>query len=95
MDFDEFARSVYEVLRDATLATLRAAEDITGTMVVRVDESTLASLDQMVNSQVVQSRADGLRLLLQSGLKAEKSLFERIRATEERIREMKKNAASS
>lgn len=93
LDFDEFAHSVFQVLKDVTVATLRAAEDLTGTVVLRVDEQTRANLDQMVDAEVVTSRAEALRLLIQSGLKAEQRIFDGIRATEERIRELKKQTA--
>ena len=95
MDFDEFAHNVFQVLKDVTVATIRAAEDLTGTVVLRVDDQTRASLDQMVDAKVVPSRADALRLLVQSGLKAEQRIFDGIRTTEERIRELKKQVASS
>lgn len=93
MDFDEFVHNVFQVMRDVTLATVRAAEDITGTLVISVDDETRASLDQMVNAEVVKSRAEGLRLLLKSGLKAEQRIFDHIRATEERIRDLKKQVS--
>ncbi len=95
MDFSEFVQNVFIVLRDCTTATIRAAEDLTGTMLINVDDTTRSSLDQMVDAEVVKNRADGLRLLIKSGLKAESGLFERIRATEERIRDLKKQATAS
>jgi hypothetical protein len=95
MDFSEFVQNVFTVIRDCTVATIHAAEDLTGTMLVSVDDETRARLDQMVDAYVVKNRADGLRLLIKSGLKAEQRIFDHIRATEERIRELKQQAAAS
>lgn len=67
----------------------KAAEDITGLIVVRTDKAQRDQLDMLVKSGATRTRAEGLKMLTDAGVKAREAMFKRIEATQAQIETLK------
>lgn len=77
-DFADFARVVGR-------AAGKAAEDLTGLMVVRVGAGERADLDVMVDAGLAKTRAEAALRLMADGVKANAPLYQRVERTRARI----------
>ncbi len=67
----------------------KAAEDLTGLMIVRTDLDLRQKLDLLVESGAVKTRAEALKLMVQSGLKKNEKVMEQVEATREKINQLR------
>lgn len=86
----KWARDGGEVMLDVGRLLGKAAEDLTGLMVLRVEKEKRDQLDLLVESGVVQTRAQGLKMLAEVGAKSKERVFRQVEATREQIAALKK-----
>ncbi len=86
----KWVRDGGEVMLDVGKLLGRAAEDLTGLMVLRVEKEKRAQLDLLVESGVVKTRAQGLKMLAEIGAKSKEQVFRRVETTREQIAALKK-----
>ena len=67
----------------------KAAEDLTGLMIVRTDLDLRQKLDLLVESGAVKTRAEALKLMVQSGLKKNEKVLEQVESTREKINQLR------
>src|SRR5215471_4154053 len=96
--FDELASSVREVAQKTGEALNKATESIgkaidsalsarDHVVMVRVNDDSLKSLDELVQTGIFKSRSEAAAFLISEGVKAQAALFERI---SERIKEIER-----
>jgi Arc/MetJ-type ribon-helix-helix transcriptional regulator len=96
--FDELASSVKEVAQKTGEAINKATESIgkaidsalaarDHVVMVRVNDDSLKSLDELVQTGIFKSRSEAAAFLISEGVKAQSALFERI---SERIKEIER-----
>lgn len=89
----DFRRLAHESL-DAALQLGRefgkAAEDLTGLMLIRADKSLRSKLDMLVESGAVRTRHEALEMLIKSGEVQKSRIFEQIEKTRSEIEALKK-----
>lgn len=81
-DFADFARVVGR-------AAGKAAEDLTGLMVVRVGAGERADLDVMVDAGLAKTRAEAALRLMADGVKTNAPLYQRVERTRARIESLR------
>src|SRR5574340_813543 len=67
----------------------KAAEDLTGLMVVRVGAGEREDLDIMVNAGLAKTRAEAALRLMADGVKVNRPLYERAERTREQIQALR------
>jgi hypothetical protein len=67
----------------------KAAEDLTGLMIIRTDLDLRQKLDLLVESGAVKTRAEALKLMVQSGLKKNEKVMEQVESTREKINQLR------
>lgn len=67
----------------------KAAEDLTGLMVVKVGAGERADLDIMVDSGLAKTRAEAALRLMTDGIKANRPLYEHAERTREQIQALR------
>ncbi len=72
----------------------RAAEDLTGLMVLPVDKETRAKLDQFIESGAVETRAQAVLSLLKDGIRSNQSIYDRVEKTQAQIQALKSQLRS-
>lgn len=72
----------------------KAAEDLTGLMIIRTDLDLRQKLDLLVESGAVKTRAEALKLMVQSGLKKNEKVMEQVEATREKINQLRQQLKS-
>ncbi len=91
---DEAVSSGQEALKTHAGGTLKGLRDTVrgavtsrkNVVMVRLDENSLSSVDELVDAGLATSRSESAAYLIAEGIKAKSSLFERIAATTEEIR---------
>ena len=67
----------------------KAAENLTGLMVVHVGAGERADLDALVEAGLAKTRAEAALRLLAAGVKANDAFFQRVERTREQIESLK------
>lgn len=84
--FSELGRNALEL----GLALGKAAEDITGLMIIQADGELRSKLDMLVESGAVRTRAEALKILYEAGLEKKEKIFARITETRAQIDSLKR-----
>ena len=82
------AESIGENIRD-TVQGVRSNRD--NVVMVRVDDESLSSVDELVEAGIVNSRSEAAALLITEGIKSKQGMFERMAAKVEEIRRAKED----
>ena len=92
----EVAEAVATVINEAVKffdvlgkAVITAAQDISNLMVIKVDGDTRKHLDLLVDAGVATSRRDAAATLLDAGIGAKQTTFDRIQQTQAQIHELR------
>lgn len=88
-DFERFARETGRVIVELAKVTGRAAEDLTGLMVIHADHETRSKLDMIVESGAVKSRHEALDVLVKAGMQQKQRIFDQIEKTRAEIAVLK------
>jgi len=78
-----------EVAVQAGRAAGKAAEDLTGLMVLRVGKQQREELDVLVDAGLAKNRAEAALRLLADGVKANEPLYRHVERTREQIQALK------
>ena len=89
-EWDKFMKETCKIACELGRALGRIAEDLTGLIVVRTDKPQREQLDLLVRSGAAQTRAEGLKMLAEVGVKAKDALFKKIESTQLQIEALKK-----
>ncbi len=89
-DFERLAHKSVDVAVQLARELGRAAEDLTGLMLIRADKSLRTKLDMLVESGAVKSRREALEMLIKSGEVQKSRIFEQIEKTRSEIEALKK-----
>lgn len=84
--FSELGRNALEL----GFALGKAAEDLTGLMIIQADEELRSKLDMLVVSGAVRTRAEALKILYEAGLEKKEKIFARITETRAQIDSLKR-----
>lgn len=82
------AESIGDNIRE-TVQGVRSNRD--NVVMVRVDDESLAKVDELVEAGIVSSRSEAAAMLISEGVKAKQGLFDRIAAKVEDIRQAKED----
>jgi len=89
-DFERIAHGSLDVALQLGRELGRAAEDLTGLMLIRADKPLRTRLDMLVESGAVKSRHEALEMLIKSGEAQKSRIFEQIEKTRSEIEALKK-----
>lgn len=92
--FDQFIKDVGDVAVKVVSAASKAAEEISGMVVVPVDKQTREDLDVLVDSGISKNRAQAILSLVRDGIKANQSVYSRVEHTREQIKELRNQLKS-
>lgn len=85
LSFDQFLREAGQIALTVARAAGKAAEDLTGLMVIRVDPEMRARMDDLVEAGLAKNRSEAALNLLRDGIRANQSVFEQVEKTRARI----------
>ncbi len=89
-DFEQFAHESLDFMLQVGRELGRAAEDVTGLMLIRADKPLRARLDMLVGSGAAKTRYQALELLIKAGEVQKSRVFEQIEKTRSEIAALKK-----
>lgn len=89
-DFERIAHESLNVALQLGRELGRAAEDLTGLMLIRADKPLRTRLDMLVESGAVRDRREALMMLIKSGEVQKSRIFEQIEKTRSEIDALKK-----
>jgi hypothetical protein len=89
-DFERFVHESVTVAAQVVRELGRAAEDLTGLMLIRADKSLRTKLDMIVESGAAGTRREALEMLIKSGEAQKSRIFEQIEKTRAEIEALKK-----
>jgi hypothetical protein len=89
-EWEKFTKEAGKITGELGRALGKTAEDLTGLIVLRTDNSQREQLDLLVKSGAAQTRAEGLKMLAEAGAKAKVAMFKKIEATQAQIDALKK-----
>jgi len=89
-DFERIAHESVDVALQLGRELGRAAEDLTGLMLIRADKPLRTKLDRLVESGAIKSRREALEMLIKSGEVQKTRIFEQIEKTRFEIEALKK-----
>jgi Arc/MetJ-type ribon-helix-helix transcriptional regulator len=61
-------------------------------IMTRLDDDALEKIDALVEVEVFKSRSEAVAYFIQEGIKAKKDLFDKVKPTVEKIRQLKREA---
>ena len=88
-DLERIANETGKVIVELVKVTGKAAEDLTGLMVIRADRETRGKLDMIVESGAVRSRHEALDVLVKAGMQQKQRIFDQIEKTRAEIAALK------
>lgn len=88
-DLERIAKETGKVFVELAKVTGKAAEDLTGLMVIRADRETRSKLDMIVESGAVTSRHEALDVLVKAGMQQKQRIFDQIEKTRAEIAVLK------
>ncbi len=88
-DFERIARETGRVIVELAKVTGKAAEELTGLMVIRADHETRSKLDMIVESGALKSRHEALDVLVKAGMQQKQRIFDQIEKTRAEIAVLK------
>jgi hypothetical protein len=89
-DFERIAHESVDIALQLGRELGRAAEDLTGLMLIHADKPLRTKLDMLVEFGVVKSRHEALEILIKSGEVQKSRIFEQIEKTRSEIEALKK-----
>ena len=89
-DFERIVHGSVDVALQLGRELGRAAEDLTGLMLIRADKPLREKLDMLVESGTVKTRREALEMLIKSGEVQKSRLFDQIEKTRAEIAGLKK-----
>ena len=89
-NFERIAHESVDVALQLGRELGRAAEDLTGLMLIRADKPLRIKLDMLVESGAVKTRREALEMLIKSGEVQKSRIFEQIEKTRSEIEALKK-----
>lgn len=88
-EFDVMLKDFVDFALVMGRAAGKAAEDLTGLMVVKVGAGEREDLDIMVNAGLAKTRAEAALRLMADGVKVNQPLYERAERTREQIQALR------
>jgi hypothetical protein len=89
-DFERVAHESVDIALQLGRELGRAAEDLTGLMLIHADKPLRTKLDMLVESGVVKSRYEALEMLIKFGEIQKNRIFDQIEKTRSEIEVLKK-----
>ncbi len=83
--FDQFLSEAGEFIYEFARFAGKAAENITGLMVLPVDKNLRGKMDELVEAGVVKSRGEAALSLLGDGIASNQSVYEEVEKARARI----------
>ena len=88
-DLERIANETGKVIVELVKVTGKAAEDLTGLMVIHADRETRGKLDMIVESGAVRSRHEAFDVLVKAGMQQKQRIFDQIDKTRAEIAALK------
>ncbi len=87
--FEQFLHEAGELALTAARAAAKAAEDLTGLMVLQVDADMRARMDDLVKAGLAENRGKAALSLLREGIRSNQSVYEQVEKTRARIQALR------
>lgn len=87
--FEQFLREAGELALTVARAAGKAAEDLTGLMVLQVDADVRARMDDLVEAGLAENRGKAALSLLREGIRSNQSVYEEVEKTRARIQALR------
>ena len=87
--FDDAIKQVEKRVGDISKALGNALQDRGNVVMVRVNDDSLHYLDMLVEADITKSRSESAAFLINEGIKANETLFNKIREITDQISELK------
>jgi hypothetical protein len=94
-DMEGFLKELGRDAIELGLALGKAAEDLTGLMIIQANGDLRSRLDMLVDSGAVKTRAEALKMLYESGMAHKDKIFSKIADTCAQIEMLKKQMRES
>jgi hypothetical protein len=93
--FDVFLHKTGDLIRELAELTGKAAEDLTGLVLVHTDKPLRNQLDMLVEAGVAKTRSEGLRLLADAGLHVKQDIIGQVEKVRAEIDALRKGLKAS
>ncbi len=88
-DMNNLVKDIGDMFKEFAPKVGKAAEDLTGLMVVRVDPEKRADLDVMVEAGLAKTRAQAALKLIADGIKGNEPMYRNVERAREQIKALK------
>jgi len=88
-DMDSLVHDIGDLFKEFAPKVGKAAEDLTGLMVVRVKPDTRTDLDAMVEAGLAKTRAEAALRLIADGIKGNESVYRSVEHAREQIKALR------
>ncbi|MRR30074.1 hypothetical protein EG834_07090 [bacterium] len=88
-DMNNLVKDIGDMFQEFAPKVGKAAEDLTGLMVMRVDPEKRADLDVMVEAGLAKNRAQAALKLIADGIKGNEPLYRNVERAREQIKALK------
>jgi hypothetical protein len=88
-DMNNLVKDIGAMFQEFAPKVGKAAEDLTGLMVMRVDPERRADLDVMVEAGLAKTRAQAALKLIADGIKGNESVYRNVQQAREKIQSLK------
>jgi hypothetical protein len=85
LSFEQFLREAGQVALTVARAAGKAAEDLTGLMVLQVNPEMRARMDDLVEAGLAKTRGEAALDLLREGIRANQRVYEQVEKTRAHI----------
>ncbi len=85
LTFAQFLREAGQLALSGVRAAGKAAEDLTGLMILQVNPETRARMDDLVEAGLAKNRGEAALNLLRDGIRANQSVYAQVEKTRARI----------
>lgn len=93
--FDVVMRKTGEFIREVVEVTGKAAEDLTGLMLVHTDKPLRDQLDKVVEAGAARTRAEAFRFMADAGLQVKQGILSKVEKTRAEIDALKQGLNQS
>lgn len=89
LSLDQFLREAGQAALTVARAAGKAAEDLTGLMLIQVNPEARARMDDLVEAGLANTRGEAALSLLRDGIRANQSVYEQVEKTRARIQALR------
>jgi hypothetical protein len=93
--FNQFLKDIGDIAVKVAVAASKAAEDVSGLVVVPVDSETREDLDMLVDTGLAKNRAKAVLYLVRDGIKSNQSIYAHVEQTREQIKALRSQLKST